>query len=120
MQAVLEEIRCNRSAIIVNHLFKYTYKIIIICSFINFFFNEFVSLYNLVNNLHPADTWLNRNIIKGNMGESLPQFKHELTKKNEHFFGVPAIAKVIVAGIQDKCVGVTHRCNYLVEKPDTG
>lgn len=87
--------------------------------FADLVFYQPVCINELVGHVPAAETGFEGNKIAGQPWKPGGGMHHQLLEEDKNFFGVPAIAQVIVAGIKNKpfrMVGLHHP----FKKPDAG
>src|ERR1700761_2750681 len=90
-----------RVAGIICHPVVYVYKVQVVTLSLDLFFDDLIGIADTVDDVPAGDAWLNGNKSQWNISKPLTGAADQLLEEDKDFFGMAAIAQVVISGIDD-------------------
>jgi len=104
---------------VVGHLIIDIYKVQVVALLIYFIGDNSIGIPDTVDYIPSGDAWFDGNEGQGYVSKVLTGTADQLLEENEDFFGVAAVAQVVVSCVNDDGRRV-EGCHQPIEEPVTG
>ena len=104
---------------VVGHLIIDIYKVQVVALLNYFISNNFICIPDTVDNIPAGDAWFDGDEGQGDVSKVLAGAADQLLEENKDFFGVAAVAQVVVPCVNDDGRRVEWR-HQAIKEPVTG